>query len=454
MPHSPRRLGCLLLNAIAAWMMLMTPCHAHDDAARWVTAWTASVHGPYPAGNPSAQPDLRLAFPSPEKGAHDQSFRLILKPSLWGKQVRVRFSNAFGNRPIDLDAVYLGLQWSAAALVPGSNVRVRFRGQTGVRIPAGQWIWSDPVDLTWLENPDDVRYLGRKLAVSFHITGESGPMTWHAKALQTSYLSFPGRNSHAGEEDEAGFPIPTTSWYFVDAIDVKASAATFAVVCFGDSITDGTLSTLNGDDRWPDVLLRQLQRRLGNRIAVLNAGIGGNQIAGPARYDLDKPHPGGPAAGQRLERDVLSLSGVGAVIWLEGINDFSRNGSADAARAIEEMRAGVRRMREAIPGVRVIGATLPPALGTNLPAHGSGYQETQRRALNEFIRSGKAFDAVVDFDRIIGDPDTGAMRAPYVHNTTVGGEGDKLHPNRLGYLAMGLAVQLESLLPPASASSD
>ena len=123
-----------------------------------------------------------------------------------------------------------------------------------------------------------------------------------------------------------------------------------------------------------------LSRRLGGRWVVVNAGIGGNQVVGPAQYAPDKPFPGGPSAISRLERDVLSLSGVKAVIWLEGTNDFSRTGGV--------------------------------------------------------------FDGVADFDRATTDPGTGAMKAEFVPDNTVGGPGDKLHPNRLGYQAMGMSIDL------------
>src|SRR5262249_16861031 len=133
-----------------------------------------------------------------------------------------------------------------------------------------------------------------KLAISFHVAGESGPMTWHAKALTTSYVTAPGAGSKGKSEDEAAFPYSTASWFFVDAVEMMAPANSFAIVAFGDSITDGTASTMNGDDRWPDVLSRRLHAVHGNRIAVVNAGIGGNQIAGPAEYSPQKPFPGGP----------------------------------------------------------------------------------------------------------------------------------------------------------------
>jgi len=416
-------------------------------ATSWATAWTASAHGPYPVGNPSAQPNQSFTFPAPQEGARDQSFRLILRPTLWGRQARLRFTNVFGTQPLHLDGVHLGLQFGGAALLPGSNRPVRFGGEEGVTIAPGGQAWSDPVDLPFADNPDDPLLMGRKLAVSFHVVDRSGPMTWHAKALQTSYLTAPGAGARGQEEGEASFPFSTTSWFFLDAVDMMVPAGTPVILCFGDSITDGTASTLNGDDRWPDVLARRLKATLGNRVAVINAGIGGNQVVGPAEYGPDKPFPGGPSALSRLERDIISLSGIRTVIWLEGTNDFSRNGNAALEAVSEGMRQGVRRLREAIPGVWLVGATVTPALGSSSPAHGHAEQDEKRRGLNEFIRTSGLFDAVVDFDTATRDPASGGLKPEMVPESTTGGPGDKLHPNRAGYLAMAMSIAPADLLP-------
>ena len=192
--------------------------------------------------------------------------------------------------------------------------------------------------LPFVHDPAAAELLGRKLAVSFHVVGESGPMTWHAKALTTSYLTAPGAGARGAAEDENAFPFGTASWYFLDALDMMAPADARAIVAFGDSITDGTASTMNGDDRWPDVLARRLHAVYGTKIAVVNAGIGGNQIVGPAEYTPQKPFPGGPSAKDRLDRDMLSLSGIAAVVWLEGVNDFSKNGHAP----VEAVEAGLK----------------------------------------------------------------------------------------------------------------
>ncbi|SPE33477.1 Lysophospholipase L1-like esterase [Candidatus Sulfopaludibacter sp. SbA3] len=412
---------------------------------KWITTWVASVHGPYPVGNASAQPDLRLVFPTPETGAHDQTFRLMVQPDLWSGRMRLRFSNAFGTRPVTLDGVFAGLQWSAAAVLAGTNRPVRFGGKPGVTISPGAWVWSDAVALPFVRNPVQPELAGRRLAVSFHVAGDSGPMTWHAKALTTSYVTAPGAGSKGQAGDESAFPFSTTSWYFLDAVDVMAPAATRVVVALGDSITDGTASTLNGDDRWPNALARRLHATYGNRIVVVNAGIGGNQVAGPAEYSAQKPFAGGPSATQRLERDVLSLSGVSAVIWLEGINDFSRNADAEVDAVEAGMKEVVGRIRARLNGVKVIGATVVSALGSTNAAHGSPAEDRKRQQLNEFIRNSGLFDGVADFDRATLDPTTGGLRREFVPDSTTGGAGDKLHPNRAGYLAMAMSIDLSLL---------
>ncbi len=419
------------------------------DGENWVVSWTGPVQGPYPVGNPSAQPDPKFAFPDPVTGARDQTFRLMVRPDLWGRQARIRLSNAFGTTPVTFDGIYAGLQWGSAALVRGSNRPMTFGGKTSITIAPGASAWSDPVALPFADDP--AQLAGRRLAVSFHIAGDSGPMTWHAKALTTSYVTAPGAGAKGALEDEAAFPYSIASWFFLDAVEMMAPPGAFAVMAFGDSITDGTASTMNGDDRWPDVLSRRLKALYGNRVAVVNGGIGGNQIAGPPEYSAAKPFAGGPAAIQRLDRDVLALSGITSLIWLEGINDFSKNGNAPVDRVIAAMKDGVARLRAKWPDVRVIGATVTSALGSSSPAHGFPEQDAKRKALNDFIRGSGTFDGVVDFDKATIDPLSGGLKPEFVPESTSGGPGDKLHPNRTGYLAMGQSIDLD-LFKPVQAS--
>ena len=312
-----------------------------------MASWAASPHGPYPSGNPSAQPDLSAVFETAADGAIDQTFRLIVKPDLWGKAARIRLSNVFGARPVTFDDVFVGLQSSGGNVASGTNRQVRFeRGRTSVTIAAGASVASDAIVLDFVKSPSDPLLAGRKLVVSFHVVGSSGPMTWHAKALTTSYVTAPRAGSHGREDSDAAFPFTTTSWYFLDAVDVVAAEDVVVVACFGDSITDGTASTLNGDDRWPDVLSRRLHEKFGARVSVVNAGIGGNRVVSPVRYSAATPVAGGPSALERFDRDVADLSGVSAVIWLEGINDLSGGAKAEA------VIAGMREIVSAQPRPR------------------------------------------------------------------------------------------------------
>jgi lysophospholipase L1-like esterase len=431
---------CLATIAGIAFLfgLLGEPAFAQPDT--WVVAWVASAQGPYPVGNPSAQPDLRFALPSPDAGAVDQSFRMIVRPDVWGTTARIRLSNVFGARPVQFDGVYIGLQADSSALVPHSNTQVLFGRQPTVTVMPGTYVVSDSVTLPFATNPDAPLLIGRKLAVSFHVAGESGPVTWHAKALTTSYLTTPGSGSHGVEETESGFPFSTTSWYFLDAVEMKAPSGAKAIVALGDSITDGTASTLNGDDRWPDVFARRVHATCGNRFSIVNAGIGGNMVTGPANY-AEKPFAGGPSALERLDRDVTSLSGVSIVVWLEGINDFGLAGATPAS-VEDDVREGVRRLRQKIPGVRIFMGTLVSALHNTNPNFVGPEVDQKRREYNQFVRTAGIFDGVVDFDAATVDPSTGELKLEFQPNSTLGGPGDKLHPNRAGYAAMGEAVDL------------
>ena len=435
-----------VLIGVSLGAVLASPAanaQAPGRGEKWVASWAASPHGPYPSGNPSAQPDLSAVFETAADGAVDQTFRLIVKPDLWGKTARLRLSNVFGARPVTFDDVFVGLQSSGGNVTAGTNRQVRFERGTDERDDSCWRECGERRDRAGLRD-ESVRSAaaGRKLVVSFHVVGSTGPMTWHAKALTTSYVTAPRAGSHGREESDAAFPFTTTSWYFLDAVDVVAAADTVVVACFGDSITDGTASTLNGDDRWPDVLSRRLHEKYGARVSVVNAGIGGNRVVSPASYSTATPVAGGPSALERFDRDVAGLSGVSAVIWLEGINDLS--GGAKAPEVIAGMREIVRRSRAA--GVKIFGATIVSSLGS-ATAHGTPEADAERQAINTFIRSAGAFDGVVDFDLATRDPQTGGLRAAFQPNSTTGGPGDRLHPNRAGYQAMGNAVDLGLFAP-------
>jgi lysophospholipase L1-like esterase len=177
---------------------------------------------------------------------------------------------------------------------------------------------------------------------------------------------------------------------------------------------------------------------------VVNQGIGGNQVVGPPEYTPATPFAGGPSALSRLDRDIASLPGVSTVIWLEGINDF---GAADATAeaVIEGYTKGVAELRKRISGIRIFVATLPTALNSPAGTYGRAEVDAKRKALNQFIRSTKIFDGIVDFDGVTLDSATGEVKLQYQPSSSVGGPGDKLHPNRAGYAAMANAIDLGAI---------
>ena len=191
------------LALLATMLFVSLLLTGEAGAQQWVASWTASVHGPYPVGNPTAQPELKYAFASAPQGARNQSFRMIVRPDVWGPQTRIRLSNAFGTQPVTINDTFVGLQESGSAILKGTNQRVLFAGQKSVTVPPGQSVVSDAVALPFVKTPPDPLLKGRKLAVSFHVVGESGPMTWHAKALQTSYIAPAGSGPHSQDVGES-----------------------------------------------------------------------------------------------------------------------------------------------------------------------------------------------------------------------------------------------------------
>jgi len=456
-----RAIGLLVLFAALA-MPGSARAGGDRERAAWVSAWTASAQGTYPAGYVVGQPGtpgpagpgiqaplLRYAFPDDQ--ARDQTLRMIVDPAVDGDEWRVRLSNEYGDRPVTFGRASVGRHRSGGTLVARTNQPLRFRGRSSVTVPAGRVVRSDPVRL------GVAGATGPNLAISLHVRGASGPLTWHAASFTTSFVSNPGAGDRTADATERSFPHATTSWFFVSGVDVRRTRAT-SVVAFGDSITDGFFSTLNGDDRWPDLLQRRLDRRLARGgdvapvISVVNQGIGGNMVTRVGRTPGGCTPCDGPPALDRFDRDVLRQPGVRSVILLEGINDLG-GGGADAAPVIEGMRELVRRARAR--GVRIVGATLTPSGNTPFGLYGTPETDAKRREINAFIRARGSFDGVADFARATEDPlRPGHLRPAYDTNTSVGGRGDHLHPNRAGFLAMARAVDVAQLERWARAGDD
>ncbi|GAB2965334.1 SGNH/GDSL hydrolase family protein [Streptomyces heilongjiangensis] len=345
----------------------------------------------------------------------DRSYRLVVRTSAGGTDLRVRLSNAFGDRPLTLGRVHAGLRKEGAALVPGSNRPLRFGGKQSVTVPAGATVLSDPLP-------------GRlppaaSLVISLYVAESGGPATGHGMALQTSYTAD---GDHAAQEGPDTWTGTTGSWFHLDAVTVRTRPRVGSVVTLGDSLTDGWQSTADRDRRWPDYLARRLRADPGTDIgAVANEGISGNEVlAGGA----------GQSALKRLDRDVLSHPGVRTVVLFEGVNDIKAHTGVTADDLIAGHREIIDRAHAA--GICVVGATIGPSKGWYEwdPA-----AEAVRQDVNAFIRTGGEFDAVADFDRVLRSPYDPERMLPFLDN------GDHLHPNDTGMQALADAVRLPDL---------
>ena len=394
--------GLLALAGIA--LAPLAGAHDRDDGGHWVGTWSAS-----PQAAPAATP------------INGQTVRQILHTSIGGERVRVRFSNAYGTSPLVIGSAHVALSTGGASIAPASDRVLKFNGSPTISIPAGALAVSDPVKL-------DVPALG-DLAVSLYLPGNVVPATQHSLGRQTNHISVPG--DFTGATSLAG--TTSESYYFLSGVEVRASKKTRAIVTLGDSITDGFAASVDANRRWPNRLAERLQASHGkSRLAVLNAGISGNRVL----HDLV-----GTNALARLDRDVLVQSGAKYVVVLEGINDFGIPGlfglTAEVVSA-EQVIQGHRQIidRARAMGLKVYGATLTPFEGTIFPGYFSAAGEAKRQAVNHWIRTSRAYDAVIDFDRVIRDPAQPARMLPAYDS------GDHLHPNDVGYRAMADSIDL------------
>lgn len=413
-----------------------------QQAQHWVASWGASQQIPEPRNTLPAD-DLTNA-----------TMRQIVHLSLGGEMLRVKLSNAFGTEPLHLSAVHIAKPVSPASssIVPGSDHVLTFAGAPDVTIPAGAEYISDPIDYPTAALSD--------IAITFYEEKPPAQQTSHPGSRSTTYYTH---GNLAGAEDLPGAKT-IEHWYTIAGLDVTAAPPAYAVVTLGDSITDGHAATTNGNDRWPDVLARDLQATAKTRnVAVVNAGTGGNRLLADGL---------GPNALARFDRDVLARAGARYVIVLEGVNDLgslhgalppgftppaAANTTASPATATRQQTPGFR-FPEATPqqheelvrsilasyaqivtrahaaGIRAIGATITPF-------GGSGYgrvaaNEADREKINAWILAPSHFDAVVDFAKTVADPQDPTRLAAQFDS------GDHLHPSPAGYKAMGDSIPL------------
>jgi len=380
--------------------------------------------------------------------------RMIARVTIPGGGVRIRLDNTFGTTAVTIADAYIGQRIQNADLATGSNRQLLFGGSQSVVIPPGGSVTSDPVQLEVFAEQD--------LAVSLYLPGNSVQPSQHSGAVVTSYYTANGAGDTAANELRAPFVNTTTSMWWLKGIDVLTSASSGAVVAFGDSITDGTCTTLDAHDRWEDWVSVRLDSafvpavvrdRLGNSgepasggqigqgrehnrslKAIVNEGIGGNTVTGANLV----PPPNSTPGIERLDRDVLSHVGVTHVILFMGTNDIRREASAQ--QVIDGLLDIITRVHAA--GLKIIGGTIIPRHNRPPVPGNTGWNDAKtaiRNTVNEWIRTQAPFDAVIDFDRVIADPANPNLMYPPFNC------GDGIHPSPIGYYLMGQAVDLRIL---------
>jgi lysophospholipase L1-like esterase len=423
-----RTLRLLAVPALA--VTVATIAAAQSTGGQWVGTWgTAKTWRPVaaapaapPAAAPAATPPAgRGAAPAPIQ-FNNQTLRQIVRVSLGGERLRVVFSNTFGTAPLTIGAAAVGRREKDAALVAGSSRPLTFAGRSSAVIPAGATLLSDAVALTIPPASD--------LAIDLFLPGDTAswpsPLTTHSGAFQTSYVS--GAGNHAGAAGLA--PERTTqSWFLLSRVEVLAPASAATLVVFGDSITDGTRSTPDTNRRWPDELFRRMQGSAATReIGIVQAAIAGNRLLGEANP------PFGVNALARFDRDVLAVPGARWVVVLEGINDVGMGTPATRPTADDLIMAHRQLIDRAhAEGLKIFGGTLLPFEGA---AYYSAEGEAKRQAVNTWIRTSRAYDAVIDFDAVTRDPQAPTKLLAAFNS------GDNLHPSDAGYKAMADAIDL------------
>ena len=396
-----------------------------DGAPRnaWIATWAAS---PQPTAPNPRKPLLNI---------EDQTVRERVRVSIGGAQICLRFSNEYGTAPLLIGSATVGVSVDPASVRPGSFQTVTFGGRNSVTIPAGAPVLSDPMAFPVAS--------GAEISISLYFPKRVATPTLHALALKRAVVSQHGDYTRAEKIEAAA---ASESLILVSAVLVPAQPSQRLVVAFGDSVTDGDGSTVEADHNWPSDLIRRLGKTPeGSKVGVVNEGIVGNRLLN----DCFIASAGcfGVSALARFDRDALAVPGVTHIVLLEGINDIGFPGAklgggylADPAdvRAPEELIDAYRQLisRAHAHGVKLIGATISPFEGVDVPGYYSESKEAVRQTVNKWIRTSGSFDGVIDFDAVLRDPEHPSRLLPRFASE------DHLHPNDAGYQAMADAIDV------------
>ena len=390
-------------------------------AERWVATWaTAQQLAPtrLPFGGRDEPPPPPPAARVPAT-LQDQTVRMIARASIGGRRVRIRLTNALEKPLLRVGAAHIAMRQTGASIVPASDRALTFGGRPSTVIPPGAMVLSDPVDLMVTPLTD--------LAVSLYLPEATGLPTIHPDGMHTAYIA-PGNAAGRTAFDASA---TTTAYLWLSAVDVLAPETAGAIVAFGDSITDGVAATLDSDRAWPSLLAAKLSSGGSSPpLAVINLGLSGNRLL---------RHGFGVSALTRFDRDVLGQAGVRWMTLMLGINDITFPAvpgmpSTEAVTA-DDVIWGLQQIVERAHehGIKVAGATIMPVGGVSTYTEGG---EAIRQAVNQWIRTSGAYDAVLDFDHVVRDSaDPKRLRREY-------DPGDHVHPNDAGNAAMAAAIDV------------
>ena len=415
----------LLAGGMVALATAMSSGAASASGAEpWITTWAAT-----PA--PRWAEELPVPFDVPEV-LGDQTIRQIARTSVGGDQMRIVISNEFGTRPVTIGSASVALSAGGSKIDPATVKPVTFGGKPSAVIPPGAPLISDPVDLP-------TKPLSG-VAVSFYLPKRTGITSVHWDGVQTGYISSAGDKTM-----DADFNADSTTKkrLFLSRILTNAKPDSTAVVFFGDSITDGNCSTPDTNNRWPDHIAERLQAEGHPNVAVVNEAYSGDRVLTNGM---------GTNALSRFDMSVLSHPRVATVVMMMGINDIGWPGKdaitpSDPEPTAEDVIQGYKQIidRAHDHGIRFVGVTLTPFTDTfkGLPIYGyyTPEKEKLRQAVNAWIRANKTADGLIDFDKVVEDPN----RPGYINPAY--DCGDHLHPNDAGYQAMAKAVDLNVLVP-------
>jgi lysophospholipase L1-like esterase len=410
------------MRGLRLWPLLcVIPVLSHLAVAQrntWIATWTAAPDSSRP------EPDEQLLK------IEDQTVRERMRLSVGGDQIRIRLSNEYGSAPLFVGSVTVALPTDPMSVRPGSIRAVTFAGRNSVTIPAGTPILSDPVAISLNDETE--------ISISLYFPKRVATPTLHLFALKRAVISRHGDYTHAEKIEGA----TSDASILVSAILVPARPHQRLIVAFGDSLTDGAMSTIDGDRTWPSDFIRRLgQTSEGSSIAVVNAGIAGNRLLSDGF---------GISALARFDRDALMQPGVTHIVLLEGINDIGFPGAKEDgkylanpadARSSEDLIDAYRQLiaRAHVHGVKVIGATIAPFEGVEVAGYYSESKDAVRQEVNKWIRTSGSFDDVIDFDSTLRDPDHPSRLLPRFASQ------DRLHLNDIGYQAMADAIDLAYL---------